>query len=247
MRGELTWVAAARHWDELGKSAEDGNARSLPGGPLELVAHFKAADSTISANPAEWEKLKRMLAFLESDLRLNWLVNVERGPSKLLLLPIVGAALLAGAGWGRLFGWGLGAFAAGWIAMGVAALVVARRARRPRQQPTSCRVDLAWYPFNDEQQWLAHADRLQRFTLPTYSPALHDRRLPSGLKGLRALWAVALSALVVLGLCLLVSALLPIYLLLIPVFALMVFKPIQTARNVAMTPDEMADRDAFTG
>lgn len=240
MRGEITFSTAAEHWGELRKLAGPDALTSLPGGPLELAAHHKAADATISASAAEWEKLKRTLAFLESDLRLNRVVNAERGPSKLLLLPIVCAALLVAAVWGLLFGWGLGALAAGWIATGVVVLVVARRARGAGRRPPSRAGEFEWYPFNDEQQWLAHTDLLQRFTLPAYSTAIHDRRLPSGLTGFRALRAVAYTALGSLSICLLVSVLVPIYVLLIPVFALLMFRPIQTGRLVAMMPDEMA-------
>ncbi len=244
MRGEITFTTAAKNWGELRKSAGADALTSLPGGPLELAAHHKTADSTISASAAEWEKLKRMLALLESDLRLNSVASVKRGPSRLLLLPIVGVAFSVGIGWGLLFGWGLGVLFAGWLALGVITVIVNRRMRSTKRQSQPTSGDFAWYPFNDEQQWLAYADLLERFTLPEYSTAIHDRRLPSGITGIRA---VIYPTLAVIGLCLMAIVCAPLYILLMPIFAFIMFGATEQGRRVAMTPAEMAQREAHTG
>jgi hypothetical protein len=121
----------------------------------------------IHMSAAGWDMLRRMLAFLRSDLEHedpegNLLTRFVRKALSAVYLLILGAVLYWL--WGRW--WTL--TAAWWF---VGAIVYGLIALNSRLSGASENNTAQMYPFRDQQQWEANQHLLQGLELPHYDPA----------------------------------------------------------------------------
>lgn len=123
----------------------------------------------------QWEMLRRMLAFLRSDLdtwhvRVGWrLFHARQLLGLLSLTAVVGAIALFWREWEllALFAWLVGA-----VIQFSAFRLSARRG-----QPACQREEASWFPFPTEEDWLRHEPLLEAERLPAYDAGLQGRAI----------------------------------------------------------------------
>lgn len=205
MRGEIT---SSEYLDKLPKdwvfSDDDGrptaearvrNVEPLEHNPAEWV-DLKAEEHRVAATPEIWERMRRELAFLESDLVVEERELGRRAPygARAVAVFIGASALLATVSllvlplaWALATAW----FGIGLVGYGVRAVCWRWPALVGGSPPGT--QERPFEPFNNEEQWRAHEHRVEPFQIPAYDAARLNRRVPRRKVGL---WQNALGVLI---------------------------------------------------
>lgn len=134
-----------------------------------------------AATEEEWNGLRRQIAFLKSDLPerpICFPTPVEDRPYQILLARWHTLGLVVASGFSFHFGWW-------WFAVASVVSFVLYQIALSRhegvheeEQRTEARRLVAFLPFTDEEEWLAHEGLLQNSRLPSFTP--HPRHRTTG-------------------------------------------------------------------
>lgn len=137
----------------------------------ELVLGFcdSYVDHFVSVSPERWDVLRRVIAFLRTDLGaepVRWTIKHWRQWAAVPFLGLLSGAAVAAGLTGR---WGILLLA--WFAMGIVWVFLVPH---PKFGPEVVEQTKFW-PFRTEEEWKACEHLLQGMDLPFYDPSVHNR------------------------------------------------------------------------
>ncbi len=190
MRGEMDKTSVRERLISIPGSCtnRDGSREGPVDKPLRSLIDDLQLEFSSDLGPyteKDWERFCRILAFLKSDLEIlqepSWPTadpNRLVSPADLRMFRqacwhLLG--LLAALGFAFLVGWWL--LAAAWVVSFVmfSAMMARIDSEEEEEDLREFRRISAFYPFENEDQWLSHAELLEPYRLPPYDPEIHGR------------------------------------------------------------------------
>ncbi|MEA2709310.1 MAG: hypothetical protein QOF78_1911 [Phycisphaerales bacterium] len=192
----------------------------------DCIIHIECSgDGELLQSPQDWDRYRRGIAFLLSDLSFvrsdsTTAVPPEREPPRRLARALLLVMILSLAAWPWAQQY---AFLACWIISPAIWLFATFEHRRGLDD------EPPFWPFESQAQWEAHEPLLARMNLPTWTDSLHFRRpMPRWRAGINR---VATSALLLGALYLLTAAVWPL-----SVIAMSFVREQRPRRNAAIAP-----------